>query len=120
MLHWHELDTFARAYCEAALWSSTDDNDEPLDCNYGIEDIATETLVKMSRSCDVFRAEAGNLLDDIDPVQAGHDFWLTRNRHGAGFWDRGLGDVGDKLTRIAHTYGERNLYAHDGKIHQYE
>jgi hypothetical protein len=21
---------------------------------------------------------------------AGRDFWLTRNRHGAGYWDRGL------------------------------
>ena len=22
------------------------------------------------------------------PEQAGHDFWLTRNSHGCGFWDR--------------------------------
>jgi hypothetical protein len=29
--------------------------------------------------------------------QAGIDFWLTRNRHGAGYWDRGLGITGDKL-----------------------
>lgn len=38
--------------------------------------------------------------------RAGHDFWLTRNGHGAGFWDRGLGDLGDRLTEAAKVYGE--------------
>lgn len=28
----------------------------------------------------------------------GHDFWLTSQGHGAGFWDRGLEEVGDTLT----------------------
>lgn len=28
---------------------------------------------------------------------AGHDFYLTRVGHGTGFWDRGLGDLGDRL-----------------------
>ena len=44
------------------------------------------------------------------PEQIGIDFWLTRNRHGAGFWDRGLGDIGEKLTDIAHQMGERSVY----------
>lgn len=35
---------------------------------------------------------------------AGHDFWLTRNGHGAGFWDRGLGDLGERLTEAAKAY----------------
>jgi hypothetical protein len=97
---------------------SFDDN-TPLDQDYGLEDIEPETLTRMARSCDVFRAEAGDLLDGIDEAQAGHDFWLTRNRHGAGFWDRGLGWVGEELTRKAHTYGERYLEARDGKVFQY-
>lgn len=49
----------------------------------------------------------------MDPEQAGHDFLLTRNRHGAGFWDRGLGDRGDRLTRNAHPYGDTNAYVGD-------
>jgi hypothetical protein len=54
----------------------------------------------------------------LTPAQIGHDFWLTRNRHGAGFWDRGLGDLGDKLTAAAHTYGESNLYVgDDGQVY---
>lgn len=41
---------------------------------------------------------------NVSAEQAGHDLILTANRHGAGFWDRGLGDAGDKLTKAAHTY----------------
>jgi hypothetical protein len=37
---------------------------------------------------------------------AGHDFALTRNHHGAGYWCRDLGDLGDRLTTAAHAYGE--------------
>lgn len=36
---------------------------------------------------------------------AGHDFWLTRSGHGAGYWDRGLGELGDRLTEAAKAMG---------------
>lgn len=40
------------------------------------------------------------------PDQFGHDMTLTRNRHGAGFWDRGLpGDLGDVLSDWARCLG---------------
>lgn len=42
-----------------------------------------------------------------------HDYALTRNRHGAGFWDSGLGDVGDLLTEAAHAAGSQSLYVGD-------
>jgi hypothetical protein len=104
------------------LWSSVnqsdDDNGEPFDLDYSIEDIDQDSLHKMRKDCDAFIEKCGALLDDIDDAQAGHDFWLTRNRHGAGFWDRGLGDLGDKLTDIAHSFGEKDLYiGDDDKIH---
>jgi hypothetical protein len=42
----------------------------------------------------------------------------TRNRHGAGFWDRGLGIAGDKLTQWARTFGSSDLYfGDDGLIY---
>lgn len=44
---------------------------------------------------------------------AGHDYALTRNGHGAGFWDRGIGDLGDLLTGAASAYGESGLYPTD-------
>jgi hypothetical protein len=43
----------------------------------------------------------------------GHDFWLTRNGHGAGFWDRGLGELGDFLTKMSKPFGEATLYVSD-------
>ena len=47
-------------------------------------------------------------------AQHGHDFALTRNHHGAGFWDRGYGDVGDRLTDAAQAYGEHSVLTDDG------
>jgi hypothetical protein len=38
--------------------------------------------------------------------QCGHDFILTRNHHGAGFWDRGYGEAGRRLTAAAQAFGE--------------
>ena len=46
------------------------------------------------------------------------DFWLTRNGHGAGFWDRGLGSVGDELTKNAKPFGSVDAYVgDDGKVY---
>lgn len=57
--------------------------------------------------------------------QFGHDLALTRNGHGAGFWDRGLGESGVVLTDWAHMLGCLELFhGHDsinpawsGKFH---
>ena len=51
--------------------------------------------------------------------QAGHDFWLTRNRHGAGFWNGDWFNVSGSLTQLAQTFGEADLYVgDDGRIYQ--
>jgi hypothetical protein len=113
------IDQFTDAYIECALWSSTDNADdsggEPLDSNYGPEDIAPETYAQMVLDCESFQgANAGYLEMAGDAARNGHDFWLTRNHHGAGFWDRGYpGNVGDILTERAHAYGEVDLMVGD-------
>ena len=113
-----KLDRFTLAYIECALWSSTEYGGETLDLNYGIEDLAPETLQQMVDDCADFRSLAGDKLCDLDDERAGRDFWLTRNRHGAGFfWDRGLGKLGDDLTKDARSYGSVDLYVADGKIY---
>ena len=40
---------------------------------------------------------------------AGGDFHLTRNGHGAGFWDGGWPEHGDELTELAKPYGTAEL-----------
>lgn len=109
---------FFAQYVETALWSSTDENGEPLDSSYGFNDVSPETLEKMKADCLEFLIEADEFLADMDAGQAGHDFWLTRCGHGAGFWDRGLGEVGEKLTEISKGFGSVDLYVcDDGKVY---
>lgn len=119
---------FLDGYIEAALWSSHDNSDpetggDPLDKNYGPEDVTSKTKAKMRKECDDFIRKAKKELTQafeqgMNAGSAGHDFWLTRNGHGAGYWDRDLGDVGDELSEKAKQYGERYLYAENGKVYQ--
>lgn len=119
------FDTFTQAYVTAALWSSTDDNGDPLDAKYTSEDLAEETVTAIKADCLRFRREFSDLLTQAtdtklgyDEAQAGHDFWLTRAGHGVGFWDRGLGEVGQKLTEACKGFGEITpVVGDDGKIH---
>jgi len=111
-----KLDSFTRAYIKAALWSSVDDKGLPMDDSYDLDDISPETLGAMIEDCRVF--QEANADDLQDPEQDGHDFWLTRNGHGVGFWDRGYGERGQRLTAACRPYGEVDLYiGDDGKVH---
>jgi uncharacterized protein (TIGR02996 family) len=113
MTIWH-LDDFTNAYVEAALWSSTDEGGEPLDEHYGQVDMAPECLDQMIRDCRDFQREMNELYSDnlYNESGAGHDFWLTRNHHGTGFWDGDWEHV-EELTRMAHAYGSCDLYVGD-------
>lgn len=55
-----------------------------------------------------------DFLETADWSKLGHDFWLTRNGHGSGFFD---GDyeylLGELLTDIAQSSGESYLYLGD-------
>ena len=120
----HELtDDALTSYVTAALWSSVDGDGNPLDDEHDADDVADETRKTMWEDVNNFL----NLIDDEglighadfpDAGQVGHDFWLTRNGHGTGFWDRGLGQLGDDLTKWAKASGECSLYVgDDGKVY---
>lgn len=102
------------SYLEAALWSSTDENGDPLDDRFSISDLSPEALDRATKDVERFFEAAGDLLDGYDLRTACHDFWLTRNRHGAGFWD---GDYqksdGQALTDLAESFGEIDLCSGD-------
>lgn len=115
-----KLDEFTIAYIECALWSSNDTtgNYEFLTENYDITDISKETLQVIVKDCGLFQAKSHELITVQSIEQSGHDFWLTRNGHGAGFWDRGLGDIGEVLTKLSNEFGECTLYVgDDGRIY---
>lgn len=111
------LDEFTQGYIECAFFCDASPDNEELE-NAGFEDLATEALARMVRDCDEFQNANAAALEEYyehrPPSHAGHDLWLTRNRHGAGFWDRGLpGDLGQRLTDAAHAMGSRSLYLGD-------
>lgn len=129
-----DFDAFADGYVEAMLWANTVAESESSEVESALvvgetNLLTAETLESLREDCHEFLADVlssgtvGMVCGRVDwpyvgrratrwsPASlAGHDFALTRNHHGAGFWDRGLGDVGDKLTDLAHAYGERTLY----------
>ncbi len=109
-----KLDTFTLAYLECALWSSTGENGLPLDRDYGIHDVSAEAIARAMADCAKFQGENASEIAGGDTDRAGHDFWLTRNGHGAGFWDGDWEDAdGKKLTDASHAFGEVDLYAGD-------
>jgi hypothetical protein len=127
-------DAFTRQYIETALWSSNDNADDsggdPLDKNYSPSDITVDTLHTMIEDCEKFQTENAPMLlrayaegrgrdrAHYDATSAGHDFWLTRNGHGAGFWDGDLPkDVGEALTKASRKFGEFDLDVYRGKIY---
>ena len=115
------MGSFLGQYLATALWASTDpDTGEPLDRDCSPEDFAPEARAQAQEECERFQREAAELLQAAYATgyygesTAGLDFFLTRNGHGAGFWDRDLPEgIGDKLTEIAHSFGESLPYPGD-------
>lgn len=124
--YYHE--SFLQAYVEAALFSTNDESDEsggePMDKNYSWDEFAPKTKQAFKKDCDAFikmgqRDLVAGLAHGMDAEQAGHDFWLTREGHGAGFWD---GDwpkpMANNLTALSKKFGEANIYIDGGKVYQ--
>ena len=119
-----KLDEFTTAYIEAAFWSTSDDSPreggEPLDKHYTPSDLEPATLERMIADCKAFQeSNRADIYDEDNFLrccnwssesQAGHDFWLTRNGHGAGFWDGDWEEkVGERLTAASKAFGEYSL-----------
>ena len=104
---------FHSGYVQAMLWANAlnAETGEPVDAAYAYigpgrwwEDAPvdlTDANAFMVAEQDDLRATGQD-----DWSQHGHDFALTRNHHGAGFWDRGYKEVGERLTDAADVYGE--------------
>ena len=110
-----DRDNFVTAYIGAAeeLADEEDFADRHVDWS-------SEAIADMERDAELFFSKAEKLMQKTggDTRQHGVDFWLTSNGHGAGFWDRDYGDLGDKLTAFAEKFGEQHVYkGDDGKAY---
>ena len=105
------MDRFTRSYLETALWSSTGDDEQPLDRDYCVEDIGKESTRQAEKVCALFQEEAADLLakSGLSLERQGHLFWLNRNGHGCGFWEEyknEWGGTGPALDKLCKKYNE--------------
>ena len=117
--------TFRRHYLACALWTANDgENDEiQLDRYFSTDDISRDWRQQATRDClSFYRDNAATWrAHGWSDEQAGHDFSLTRNGHGSGFWDRhfrgeyetGECPAGRALSDACKPYGESDLTAWD-------
>ncbi len=113
-----QFDRFLRAYMECAVWTSSEELE-------GAEKgFAPATIAAMTADCAKFLQAVQGKIDALvyDLPSFGHDFWLTRNHHGSGYWDSPelYGVEGSEiLTNAAHEFPEVDLYiGDDGLIYQ--
>lgn len=113
-----DLDEFTHQYLVTILWAtdaSGEQGGDPLDQKYTLEDFAPEALEKAKADCVKFQEENLDDLSKIDDLgTAGHDFWLTRNGHGAGFWDGDYPEeMGKRLTEASKKFGSQDATVGD-------
>lgn len=109
-------DDFTRGYIECIYFTDTGEDEQPA----SDAPLSADALASIIHDCESFKAVAALPLahayahfPDYGQAQAGRDFWFTRNGHGVGFRDRGLGAVGDDLSRDARKFGEAHVYLND-------
>lgn len=101
------------SYIEAVYFTDTGDSGQPpkdATLTNAFKEMAKVNC--MSFLTKMWRALSFNKLNDKEILyRIGHDFWLTRNGHGSGFWDRpvdwyGTEKVRDTMDSLAQEYGE--------------
>jgi len=113
-----ERDEFTRGYIECALWCGVlcEPELESSEDKHNESALTPAALASMTRDAHEFYA--ANVADlrasSITMERAGHDFWLTRNGHGTGFWDeKSLSEAADaaldRLTDAAQAYDDTSL-----------
>ena len=114
------LDDFVRGYVEAATWTDLivdgqeETGSEPH--QYGPSDLAgasyTAVLIECLNFVEANEADLDEYCEHVEIVDgdspeayAGHDFYLTRAGHGVGYWDRRMGELGERLTEAVKRTG---------------
>jgi hypothetical protein len=122
---------FVDSFVECIVWTDEDmikegmeeRGEDPDDLDTSLENFDSASMEELKGQCEDFVLNNWNDLQEYRETGrtedfAGQDFVLSRNGHGTGFWDRGAGDVGDRLHRAAKVYGDGSLYlGDDGRIY---
>lgn len=118
------LDDFTTGYIEAAEWLCRDATDhEGSGRTPNITRGFTRRAIRAAKAdCrDFQKTQRAKLLRYVEITgrtmgSAGHDFYLSRNGHGAGFFDRGSDPVFNELQREARAYGTADAECYRGWV----
>jgi len=94
-----DFERFKAGYIDALYFTDTGEEGQP-DAD---TELAPEAKARISKRCAAFWGHCGPdvLKEPTQTIeQAGHDFWLTTQGHGVGFWDGGWPTQGEELTRV--------------------
>jgi len=106
----------AESLARVALWAGVGNDDEPLDNGFDISDIDEDSLQVEVNKAQKFWREATDLhlTGWCSKDEFVHDFWLDRNGHGTGFWNKCPNEeMGRKLSSMAKEYGSCDLLEDD-------
>ena len=82
------VDTMHKAYLECVYFTETGEEGQP-SVEAELTDLfKLQALTACRNFVDAITWSPGVDLNELDPVQVGHDLWYTRNGHGVGFWSR--------------------------------
>lgn len=135
-----EFNDFVDGYVNAMLFSSIDDDGEPLDKYYGPGDVDSKSMERIEADCRRFldSPDGGGMMSLVARLQAsgqfghkpgsdddtllnhaGRDFYYTRNGYGCGFWDGDwAAEPGSRMDKLAKQFSESNPHiGEDGLIH---
>jgi len=119
-----DFDMFVFGYLKGATWADTPEEDITWNEHGGEFNMAMPDLCFTNRAVKRAKADCQRFLDSgarkvIETISGDHwesagiDLWLTRQGHGAGFWDRPElygHDESKELSDLAHRMGETGLY----------
>jgi hypothetical protein len=136
-LDYSDFTPFVRGYVEAMFWTESC-TDSGVLRDKTISDLSQDAINRITTDCARFQEYAADLLSlayeqgdgygygygyGYSEGKAGQDFWLTRNNHGTGFWDRHqlkADGLGDRLSKRARNFGPVFLYVgDDGRIYPF-
>lgn len=107
-------DALLSGYLAAAEWLLDDETDRDAITGWSDQSVADATA-----DCEAFaetyttQLAAYYEITGRDAEHAGHDLWLSRNGHGAGFFDRGTEPVFRELQKAARGFGTSDAYLGD-------
>ncbi len=116
------IQDFQTGYIECLLWTDEESTKELVsdhgrdweEFDWSVDQLTQDAKTRIREVVEDF------VMDNLADVQeyiargqlayhVGHDFALSQNGHGTGFWDRGMGELGDRLHKVAKTFGYARL-----------